>query len=280
MTRISRRTGAGIYYLSDASGSDQLWRVALPRRHARAGHRLRHRHRRLSAAPSGDRIAIWADRDMACADINCAGPAAAPAGAAAAGSTTRPSSATGIPGRARPALAHLHLRAGRRPAAGRGHAGRAAPDRRFAVQAVRRRRGARLEPRRPHPLFHPARGGPARAQFDQSRHLRGPRRRQRARRSTSPPPTRAWTPCPPSRPTAAGSLMRRWRAPTYEADRQVVQLRNLATGETRALTQAWDRSVGSIAWAPDGRSLLVTAERHARRPGLPRRHRAPAGRPG
>ena len=46
---------------------------------------------------------------------------------------------------------------------------------------------------------------------------------------------------------------------TYEADRQVVQLRNLATGETRALTQAWDRSVGSIAWAPDGRSLLVTA---------------------
>src|SRR6185295_5324399 len=48
--------------------------------------------------------------------------------------------------------------------------------------------------------------------------------------------------------------------PTYEADRQVIQLRNLATGETRALTQAWDRSVNSIAWAPDGRSLLVTAE--------------------
>ena len=46
---------------------------------------------------------------------------------------------------------------------------------------------------------------------------------------------------------------------TYEADRQVVQLRNLATGETRALTQGWDRSVGSIAWAADGRSLLVTA---------------------
>jgi len=28
----------------------------------------------------------------------------------------------------------------------------------------------------------------------------------------------------------------------------------------RPLTQSWDRSVGSIAWAPDGRSLLVTAE--------------------
>ena len=47
--------------------------------------------------------------------------------------------------------------------------------------------------------------------------------------------------------------------PTYEADRLVVQLRNLRTGQIRALTQAWDRSVGSVAWAADGRSLLVTA---------------------
>jgi dipeptidyl aminopeptidase/acylaminoacyl peptidase len=48
--------------------------------------------------------------------------------------------------------------------------------------------------------------------------------------------------------------------PGYEADRQVLQLRDLATGQVRALTQAWDRSVGSIAWAKDGKSLLVTAE--------------------
>ncbi|MEO7813854.1 MAG: S9 family peptidase, partial [Sphingomicrobium sp.] len=46
----------------------------------------------------------------------------------------------------------------------------------------------------------------------------------------------------------------------YEADRQVLMLRDLATGQTRALTGQWDRSVGSIAWARDGRSLLVTAE--------------------
>jgi dipeptidyl aminopeptidase/acylaminoacyl peptidase len=46
----------------------------------------------------------------------------------------------------------------------------------------------------------------------------------------------------------------------YEADRQVLMLRNLATGAVRPLTQSWDRSVGSIAWAKDGRSLLVTAE--------------------
>ncbi|PKB13995.1 dipeptidyl aminopeptidase/acylaminoacyl peptidase [Novosphingobium kunmingense] len=47
--------------------------------------------------------------------------------------------------------------------------------------------------------------------------------------------------------------------PGYEADRQVLTLRNLQTGEVRALTQAWDRSVASIAWSPDSRTLLVTA---------------------
>jgi dipeptidyl aminopeptidase/acylaminoacyl peptidase len=46
----------------------------------------------------------------------------------------------------------------------------------------------------------------------------------------------------------------------YEADRQVLMLRDLASGQVRPLTQAWDRSVGSIEWAKDGRSILVTAE--------------------
>jgi dipeptidyl aminopeptidase/acylaminoacyl peptidase len=48
--------------------------------------------------------------------------------------------------------------------------------------------------------------------------------------------------------------------PGYEADRQVLMLRDLATGTVRPLTQNWDRSVGSIAWSTDGRSLLVTTE--------------------
>ncbi len=49
------------------------------------------------------------------------------------------------------------------------------------------------------------------------------------------------------------------KRPTYEADRQVIQLRNLATGETRALTEGWDRSVGSLTWSRDGTRLYVTA---------------------
>jgi len=50
------------------------------------------------------------------------------------------------------------------------------------------------------------------------------------------------------------------KRPAYEADRQVLMLRDLATGTTRALTEGWDRSVGSIAWAPDGKKIYVTAE--------------------
>ncbi|UZK66856.1 alpha/beta hydrolase family protein [Sphingomonas sp. M1-B02] len=46
----------------------------------------------------------------------------------------------------------------------------------------------------------------------------------------------------------------------YEADRQVLKLRDLARGATRALTEGWDRSVGSIAWAPDGKRIYVTAQ--------------------
>src|SRR4029079_5027341 len=47
--------------------------------------------------------------------------------------------------------------------------------------------------------------------------------------------------------------------PTYEADRQVLQLRDLATGRTQATPPHWDRSVDSIEWSKDGKSLLVTA---------------------
>jgi dipeptidyl aminopeptidase/acylaminoacyl peptidase len=50
------------------------------------------------------------------------------------------------------------------------------------------------------------------------------------------------------------------KRPTYEADRQVLMLRDLATGKVTALTEGWDRSVGSIAWSPDSKTIYVTAE--------------------
>lgn len=49
----------------------------------------------------------------------------------------------------------------------------------------------------------------------------------------------------------------------FEADRLRIVLRSWGSGgvagEARVLTQAWDRSVGSMFFAPDGRSLYVTA---------------------
>lgn len=46
----------------------------------------------------------------------------------------------------------------------------------------------------------------------------------------------------------------------YEADRLVIQLRDLKTGRTRALTQNFDRSFGAIAWTPDSRFIIASAQ--------------------
>ena len=48
--------------------------------------------------------------------------------------------------------------------------------------------------------------------------------------------------------------------PGYEADRKIIQLRNLKNGQTRALTQGFDRSFDSIAWTPDSRWIVATAQ--------------------
>lgn len=48
--------------------------------------------------------------------------------------------------------------------------------------------------------------------------------------------------------------------PTYEADRQVLKLRDLSSGAVRTVTDKWDRSIDSLAWAPDSKSLMVTAQ--------------------
>jgi dipeptidyl aminopeptidase/acylaminoacyl peptidase len=50
------------------------------------------------------------------------------------------------------------------------------------------------------------------------------------------------------------------KRPGYEADRQVLMVRDLASGQVHALTEGWDRSVGSIAWGEDSKTIYVTAE--------------------
>jgi dipeptidyl aminopeptidase/acylaminoacyl peptidase len=48
--------------------------------------------------------------------------------------------------------------------------------------------------------------------------------------------------------------------PGFEADRLVVQLLDLQSGARRALTANWDRSVDALAWTPDSKALIVTAQ--------------------
>ena len=48
--------------------------------------------------------------------------------------------------------------------------------------------------------------------------------------------------------------------PGFEADRFRIVLQEWPGGEKRVLTEDWDRSVGSMTFAPDGASLLVTAQ--------------------
>ena len=45
----------------------------------------------------------------------------------------------------------------------------------------------------------------------------------------------------------------------FEADRFRIRVRELASGEERLLAADWDRSAGGLLWAPDGRTLYVTA---------------------
>jgi dipeptidyl aminopeptidase/acylaminoacyl peptidase len=48
--------------------------------------------------------------------------------------------------------------------------------------------------------------------------------------------------------------------PGYEADKQTVIVRDWPSGRERRLTDGWDRSVDSLEWAADGRTLYVTAD--------------------
>lgn len=63
------------------------------------------------------------------------------------------------------------------------------------------------------------------------------------------------TPSPDGRYLAYVAMER----PGYESDRLVVHLRDLATGETRALTEGVDLSFGGLTWSADGSYLLATA---------------------
>jgi dipeptidyl aminopeptidase/acylaminoacyl peptidase len=54
--------------------------------------------------------------------------------------------------------------------------------------------------------------------------------------------------------------------PGFEADRFHLVLLNLQSGVKHALTQNWDRSISSFAWSRDGKTLFATADHLGQRP--------------
>jgi dipeptidyl aminopeptidase/acylaminoacyl peptidase len=54
--------------------------------------------------------------------------------------------------------------------------------------------------------------------------------------------------------------------PGYEADRFHLVLFNLQSGAKRPLTQNWDRSIGSFAWSRDGKTLFATTDHLGQHP--------------
>ena len=50
------------------------------------------------------------------------------------------------------------------------------------------------------------------------------------------------------------------KRPGFESDRLWVVLRSWPDGKERFAAEAWDRSAGSLLWAPDGKSLYVAAD--------------------
>ncbi|MDP8913473.1 MAG: S9 family peptidase [Pseudomonadota bacterium] len=252
--------GRWIYYLSNASGSEQLWRVGVPGGTPEQVTTLATDIAGYSVAPSGDRIAIWADRNLACADFNCANVPAPPQGRGSArvydetfvrhwdvwtepGIRSRIFTFPMVNGRPQgagiPVARSLVGDAPSKPYGGVEETSWS-PDGRTLYFTLRE--AGRIEPTSTNlDIFAVPADGSA-----------PPVNLTAANQATDTLPAAS-----PDGRWLAYAAMRR---PGYESDRQVLHLRDLRTGETRALTEQWDRSVGSIAWTPDGRSLLVTAQ--------------------
>ncbi len=70
---------------------------------------------------------------------------------------------------------------------------------------------------------------------------------------------RAWDTNPAFAPDGKTLAFLAMERPGYESDRFRIVLQPWPSGTPRVLTADWDRSPGSMAWSPDGRTLLVTA---------------------
>ncbi|MEE2740557.1 MAG: S9 family peptidase [Pseudomonadota bacterium] len=245
--------GSALYFQSDASGDDQLWRVALsggdPVQISKAPGGISG----FLLSPDGMKVALWADRPVGAKTLDDVKPTAlADAGSGRVyeqlfvrhwdtWSDGQRSQIFVMPIAGGPAVSVMGGLVGDSPSKPFGGAEEIAWSRDGKTLFFALREAGRIEPLSTNlDIFStPADGSAA------------PTNLTDANDATDTMPAVS-----PDGQWLAYAAMKR---PGYEADRLVLTLRNIATGETRALTEGWDRSVGSIAWAADAQSLLVTA---------------------
>ena len=246
-----------LWFLMPVGDNDQLFRMEISGKPVQASN-FKGDVGGFKLAPSGDRVVVWADRDLRCADLDCAGlPAKPKTGSgrtydqlfvrhwdtwAEPGVRSRLFGFAVAGGKlAGPGLALTGNLVGDTPSKpfGGGEEIAFSPDRRTLFFALRE--AGRIEPLSTNlDIFQAPSDGSA-----------PPVNLTAANHGTDNLPTVS----PDGRTLAYFAMARAG----YEADRQVLMLRDLATGSVRALTQNWDRSVDSIEWSSDGKSLLVTA---------------------
>lgn len=248
-----------LYYLSNQNGAEQIWRVALEGGTPAQVSQVSFDISGFKISPKGDKIAIWADRPIACPDAECstvklAGPG--PGTGRVYDHMFVRHWDTWVNPKERSRLFIFDLADGKMSGMGQSRVGELvgdtpskpfgggeeiawSPDNETLFFTLRK--ADRDEPLSTNLDIYAV--GAKEGE---------PHNLTEANKATDTLPS----PSPDGKTLAYAAMAR----PGYESDRQVLMLRDLASGNTRALTQGWDRSVGSIAWAPDSKSIIVTAQ--------------------
>ncbi|AOG00728.1 X-Pro dipeptidyl-peptidase family protein [Blastomonas sp. RAC04] len=256
---VFARDGQHLYFLSNRSGTAQVWRVALPTGEPMQVTSSATDISGFSLSPDGARLAVWADVKQGCSLEGCADSKAKLAGSGREydrlfvrhwdswrepGTYSRIYAYTlGSDGKAagapRSISGSIEGDAPSKPFGGGEEIAWAADSSAIAF-TIRKSDGDEPRSTNLDIVWQPLAEGAAAVNLTQ------------ANQATDSLPAAS-----PDGKWLAWAAMAR---PGYESDRMVVHLRDMKTGKVSKLTEGWDRSAGSIAWGMDSKSLLVTAQ--------------------